>query len=124
MVRFSGEIRAADGPAFGGQDFAFVGRGEAMAMPQVSSVERAPSGRFRVQFSAPFNPLTVDSDSIQLVGNDGGIIPCSFAFGETDTVVELLPLVPVPSEGASVRLSGAVEGHDGRRSTGRTYPIK
>jgi len=116
VVRFS--------EALGGLELAFTGRASQPAIPDVQSVVSLASGHTRIQFTAPINPLTIDGSSVQLVGPDGAIIPCSYSFGEGDASVELAPLIdPIPS-GLAVRIGKAVEGADGPALGARSITVK
>jgi len=109
------------GADLGGQEFSLAAVDEGVsAAPAIRSVERLAGGRVRIHFSAPINPLTVDAQSVQVVGADGS----SFSFSQDDTVLDIAPYVTIAPGDVTVRLNGTVEGLDGRRTAARSITLQ
>ncbi len=113
-VYMTNGLRDLQNTPFAATNFYFyTGPGGDAVSPAITSV--APpagatnvgvSATVRVHFSEAVNPLTVAASTLEL-SSSAGVLPASFTFNSTNTIVTLVPQAPLP---ASTLLTLSVDG--------------
>ena len=100
-----GTITNTDGIAAPSESaYFYVGTSSNNTPPTVLSVAPANgvtgvgvNGLVVVTFSAPVNPISVNSSTVQLTGASQTVVPVSVSFNASNTVVTLTPQAPLPA---------------------------